>query len=125
LIAPLHTQPNTAAAAKSPMQTARVRSATELAALTSIGRPPQGDDPAVMRETAAKLLSQLFFAPLLAEARKNPFGADFANGGRTEAIFGEQLDMRVADAVANSGAGGVTAQLTRELTAWSTEGVLA
>ena len=76
-------------------------------------------------ETAAKLLSQLFFAPLLAEARKNPFGAKFANGGRTEAIFGEQLDIRVADAVAGSGAGGVTAQIAKQLTSRGGRGVPA
>lgn len=94
----------------------RLYRSAALAALTAIGRPPPADDPVVTRETAAKLLSQLFFAPLLAEARKNPFGARFANGGRTEAIFGEQLDLRVADAVAGSGAGGVTAQIARRLT---------
>jgi Rod binding domain-containing protein len=76
-------------------------------------------------DAAAKLLSQLFFAPLLAEMRKDPFGAKFAKGGRTEEIFGEQLDTRIADAVAQSGAGGVTRQIAEQLTGRASEGVLA
>ena len=55
-----------------------------------------------MRQTAAQFTSELFFAPLLAEVRKFPFGRDVATGGQTESIFGEQLDQRVADAVANA-----------------------
>lgn len=56
-------------------------------------------DPAV-REAAAQFLTELFFGPLLAEARKSPFGADWIDGGQTESIFGQQLDQRIADRVA-------------------------
>lgn len=70
--------------------------------LAATGRKLDAQDPAVVRQTASQFASQLFFAPLLAEVRKFPFGQEFATGGQTEAIFGEQLDQRVADAVTNS-----------------------
>ena len=60
------------------------------------------------------LAALLFFAPLLAEMRKLPFGRKFASGGRTEEIFGEQLDLRIADSVA-ANCGGLTRQLIERL----------
>ncbi|MEW6250006.1 MAG: hypothetical protein AB1716_05120 [Planctomycetota bacterium] len=62
-------------------------------------------DSAVVRQTAQQLGSELFFKPLLAEMRKFPLGRAFADGGRTEAVFGEQLDQRLADSVAAAAPG--------------------
>lgn len=76
--------------------------ATTLRTQTALGRRLDVLDPAVVRRTAAQFAAELFFAPLLAEVRKFPFGQEFATGGQTEAIFGEQLDQRVADAVAQA-----------------------
>lgn len=83
--------------------------------LTALGRTPDTSDPAVRWETASKLLASMFFKPLLAEMRKIPFGQKFAGGGRTEEIFGEQFDIRIADAVARSDPGGITSKLSAKL----------
>lgn len=83
--------------------------------LTALGRTPDTSDPAVRWETASKLLASMFFKPLLAEMRKMPFGQKFAGGGRTEEIFGEQFDIRIADAVARSDPGGITSKLSAKL----------
>ncbi|MCH7870063.1 MAG: rod-binding protein [Planctomycetes bacterium] len=76
-----------------------------------------GDDPAAHRPrlVAAQLVSILFYAPLLAEMRKFSMGEKYASGGRTEEIFGEQLDRRIADAVAFSDRGGLTDILARQI----------
>lgn len=85
-----------------------------LEALRRLGRKLDAQDPDLIREAAALLTSQLFFAPLLAEARKLPFGGEFAQGGRMEEAFGEQLDLQLADAVARSDRG-LTRQLAERL----------
>ena len=92
----------------------RPGAARRVATLQWLGRPLKADDPAVAREAAAELTAQLFFAPLLAEMRKLPFGRDFASGGRGEEVFGEQLDLRIADAVARRD-NGLTAQVAERL----------
>jgi hypothetical protein len=79
-----------------------------------LGRALDPRDPRVAHEAAALLTSQLFFAPLLAEMRKLPFGKQIGHGGRAEEVFGEQLDQRIADAVARSD-GSLTAQLAERL----------
>jgi len=73
-----------------------------------------GDGRTLAVLLAAGRKSQLFFAPLLAEMRKLPFGRKFASAGRTEEIFGEQLDLRIADSVA-ANCGGLTRQLIERL----------
>jgi len=85
-----------------------------LAALLAAGRRLEANDPKLVGQAAAQVVSQLFFAPLLAEMRKLPFGREFATGGRTEEIFGEQLDLRIADSVA-ANCGGLTRQLIEGL----------
>jgi hypothetical protein len=92
-----------------------VNGSRALAALLAVGRRPEAGDPELVRQAAAGTVSQLFFAPLLAEVRKLPFGRTFATGGRTEEIFGEQLDLRIADSVA-ANCGGLTRQLAECLT---------
>ena len=89
-----------AQAATTPMR-ARMSSA-QLRTLVAAGRRPDTHDPAVVRQTATQFLSELFFAPLLAEARQSPLGGDLANGGQTEAIFGQRLDQYLADSVAGA-----------------------
>jgi len=83
-------------------------------ALRRLGRPVNAQDPRTAREAAALLTSQLFFAPVLAEMRQLPFGREFGHGGRMEEAFGEQLDQRIADAVARSDRG-LTAYLAERL----------
>ncbi len=80
----------------------------------SLGRRLNPRDPAVVRQAAGQLVSELFFAPLLAEMRKFPFGRELATGGQTEAAFGQQLDQRIADTVAASD-DGLVKQIVRRL----------
>lgn len=98
----------------SPAQ-AVARPAVRLSQLASIGRKVDPGDPAVARQAAEQLVSQLFFAPMLAEMRQLPFGKDFGNGGRGEEVFGEQLDQRLADRAAASDSSGLVAHLARKL----------
>ena len=82
-----------------------VSSDRTLRTLLAAGRKPDTHDPAVVKQVATQFLSQLFFAPLLADAREFPLGRDLATGGRTESVFGEQLDQRVADSIAAANPG--------------------
>ncbi|MFQ5806195.1 MAG: hypothetical protein ACE5I3_07085 [Phycisphaerae bacterium] len=82
--------------------------------MRGLGRRLDPNDPHVIREAAALLTSQLFFAPLLAEMRKLPFGREFGHGGRLEEAFGEQLDQRIADTVARCDRG-LTPQVAKRL----------
>ena len=81
----------------------------------ALGRPLDPDDPTVIRHAASQMVSELFFKPLLAELRESPLGADFANGGQTEAIFGARLDEQIADAVAATDRSGLVNQIAEEL----------
>jgi hypothetical protein len=74
--------------------------ARSLALTQRLGRRLDAQDPAAARLAASQMVSGLFFKPLLAELRQSAFGAPFIDGGQTESIFGEQLDQRLADAVA-------------------------
>ena len=80
--------------------------------LTGGGLDASAEDP---RLVAAQLVSTLFYAPLLSEMRKFSIGEKFAFGGRTEEIFGEQLDRHIADAVAAADRGGLTDLLARQI----------
>jgi Rod binding domain-containing protein len=80
-----------------------------------LGRTLDPHDPAVVRHTCAQFVSELFFKPLLAELRAGSLAAPFADGGQTEAIFGQLLDERIADTVATAQRGGLVEQLVRHL----------
>lgn len=114
----LSVQPQTSTYPTTLTATSRALRADEpgqLAAWRALGRGVDRDDPRQTREAAAMLTSQLFFAPMLAEMRKMPFGKEFGHGGRTEEAFGEQLDMRMADTIARAD-GSLTAQIADQLT---------
>ncbi len=86
-----------------------------LNALIAAGRAPAANDPAMVQRTAGQMVSELFLVPLLSEMRKLPFGKDFGGGGRAEEVFGEQLDTRLADIVAQEGCGGLTKQIAKRI----------
>jgi len=88
-----------------------------LEAWAALGRKLESQDPRVADEAAGKAVAELFFAPLLAEARELPFGRSLAYGGRTEEIFGERLDYRIADLVARADSSGLREQLADRLRA--------
>lgn len=85
----------------------------ELRALRGLGRSAELNGPDRSRASAAQVVSEIAFKPLLAEMRKLPFGKDLFHGGRTEEIFSERLDELVADRVALAEGGGLTAQIER------------
>jgi hypothetical protein len=99
---------------ESPTQAYDAGAPRRLGVWRALGRKLDARDPNLAREAASLLTSQLFFAPLLAEMRRLPFGREFGHGGRMEDAFGEQLDMQIADTVARSDRG-LTAQLAKEL----------
>jgi hypothetical protein len=103
------------AAVQSSTQAYDAGAARRLGTWHAVGRKVDARDPSAAREAASLLTSQLFFAPLLAEMRAFPFGKELGNGGRMEDVFGEQLDLRIADVVAR-GDRGLTAQLAEKLT---------
>ncbi len=88
--------------------------ARALRAQEAAGRQADSHDPAVVRQAAAQLMSELFFGPLLAEMRRFPFGRELTAGGPVEAVFGAQLDQRIADGVAAADTG-LMKQMLRQL----------
>lgn len=88
--------------------------AAALRATQAIGRRLDASDPTVRTQAAAHLASELFFKPILAELRQFPLGKDFLSGGFAESAFTEQLDERIADAVATS-TPALVKQIAREL----------
>ncbi len=88
---------------------------TQLAAQRNLGRKVDTQDARQLRQAAVQLTSQLFFAPMLAEMRKMQQGQKFGGGGRTEEVFGEQLDLRLADAMAAGNPGGLVGKIAGKL----------
>lgn len=86
-----------------------------LAALQGLGRRIDARDPRLAKDAAGKLLADLFFAPLLAEMRKSASAVRVGSGGRGEEVFGEQLDQRLADAVAAADRSGLRVAIERKL----------
>lgn len=94
---------------------ARLMRATGLDASQLAQRAGDAPDARRPRVVAAQMVSTLFYAPLLAEMRKFSMGQKYASGGRTEEIFGEQLDRHIADVVAFSDRGGLTDILAKQI----------
>lgn len=88
---------------------------TKLAAQRKLGRTIDKQDARQLRQAAVQLTSQLFFAPMLAEMRKLQQGQKFGGGGQTEEVFGEQLDLRLADSIATGNPGGLVAKIANKL----------
>lgn len=84
-------------------------------ALLALGRAPAGDDPRTVQQAATGLVSNLFFAPMLEEMRRLPFGGPVGSGGREEQVFGQQLDQHIADSVAGANAGGLTHWIRKKI----------
>ena len=83
--------------------------------LSAAGHDAKLTSPGERRGAAALLVSELSFKPLLAEMRKFDLGKGLLDGGRTEEIFGEQLDERLADTVAQAGSAGLSSQIAKLL----------
>jgi hypothetical protein len=91
--------------ALNPQQTRLARTPGVSGGLAGLQRAVQKGTPltaAQAKEAATQLVSEVAFKPLLAELRQQPFGDERFHGGRTEEIFGERLDERLADAAARA-----------------------
>lgn len=71
----------------------------------SLGRLTDARDPALRRQAASRLMSELFFKPILAEMREFPFGRELITDGWAGSAFDERLDERIADAVSGASHG--------------------
>lgn len=83
----------------------------ERAALEQLGRQAALQQTQDARQTAGDLVASLFFAPLLEEMRKLPFGRKFSHGGRGEDAFAQQLDTRLAHTIASADQRGLVDQV--------------
>ena len=54
-------------------------------------------DEQKVRLAAEQLVASTMLKPILSQIRQDPFKSDLFHGGRTEEIFGEQLDNIIAD----------------------------
>lgn len=54
------------------------------------------------RTAANQLVATALVQPILAEVRNSPFKSDLFSGGRSEEIFGQQLDTLLAEQIAAS-----------------------
>lgn len=52
-----------------------------------------------LRKAAEQLVATTFIQPMLAKMREDPFKTDLFHGGRTEEIFGEQLDTILSERI--------------------------
>ena len=52
-----------------------------------------------LRKAAEQLVATTFIQPMLAKMREDPFKNDLFHGGRTEEIFGEQLDTILSERI--------------------------
>lgn len=83
-------------------------------ALRELGRKPDAVDPRTAHMAATQMLSQVFFAPMLAEIRASSLGEKFSGGGLMGGAMGEQLDLRLADAAAAGNPGGLVSLLEKK-----------
>lgn len=89
--------------------------ARSLAASAGLGRKLDARDPRVVRDAASKLMSELFFGPLLAEMRRSPLAGTIGHGGRGEEVFGARLDQELGDLVAAAERSGLRRAIEAEL----------
>lgn len=64
---------------------------------------PGGEDEQArlktLRKSCEQLVATTFIMPMLARMREDPFKSDLFHGGRTEEIFGQQLDILLAERI--------------------------
>ncbi|GAB4197510.1 MAG: hypothetical protein Kow00105_11570 [Phycisphaeraceae bacterium] len=57
------------------------------------------DRSAELRKASEQLVATTLVQPMFAQMRQDPFRSDLFHGGRTEEIFGQQLDTILAERV--------------------------
>ena len=66
------------------------------------------------REAADQLVATAFVLPLLQQVRDDPFKSDLFHGGQGEEIFGQQLDVLMAERITKSAGFGLSDALVRQ-----------
>lgn len=77
----------------------RLRALETRAADKADGGGPDPDRAKTLRKAAEQLVATTFIQPMLAKMREDPFRSDLFHGGRTEEIFGEQLDTILSERI--------------------------
>ena len=67
------------------------------------------------REAADQLLASAFVLPVLQQVRDSPFKSELFHGGRAEEVFGQQLDVILAERITQAADLGVADALTQRL----------
>lgn len=57
------------------------------------------DKAKTLRKAAEQLVATTFIQPMLVKMREDPFQSDLFHGGRTEEVFGEQLDTILSERI--------------------------
>src|SRR5262249_28128322 len=83
--------------------------------LRALGRRVNPHDPEQAHQTAQAMVGDMFFAPMLEEMRKLPFGKKISFGGRGEEAFGEQLDQLLAQKGAQRDQSGLVKQIAHKI----------
>ena len=66
------------------------------------------------RESADQLIASAFVLPVLQEVRNSPFKVEMFSGGRAEEVFGQQLDVILAERITQSAGFGLSEALVRQ-----------
>ncbi len=69
-----------------------------------------------LRDAGNQLVSTAFVLPLLTQMRDDPFKSEMFHGGRAEEIFGQQLDVILADRITQSSNFGIADALVKQFT---------
>jgi Rod binding domain-containing protein len=67
-----------------------------------------------VEEAADQLVAAAFILPLLEQVRDDPFKSDMFHGGQAEEIFGQQLDVLLADRISASANFGLSESLAHQ-----------
>lgn len=79
----------------------------------SVAAIAPGQRKAALRQAASEVVGSVFFAPMLKMARENPFKGKYGHGGRSEEVFGAQLDMELARRASHRLESGLTEAMVR------------
>jgi Rod binding domain-containing protein len=66
-----------------------------------------------LHDAADQLVATAFILPLLAQVRDDPFKGEMFHGGQAEQVFGQQLDVILADRITESSRFGISDAMVR------------
>jgi len=96
-------EPTTAALRATP----KASSAGGFATALNSARSTSSNAMSELREAAQQMVASAFILPLLQQVRDDPFKSDLFHGGKSEDLFGQQLDTILADRIVDASRLGV------------------